>query len=204
MTCREKLAMEHPDRISENYRGGCCSCPSIYGYMRDPEYCGEIMPDDACTRCWDREIFGNETKETKTHMTTNEYQNLALKTEAKKDIDSSAYRLLDYAMRELGLSSNAVETMAKWRLLNAALGIPGEAGEVADIVKKSMFQGHKLDKEHIAKELGDIAWYLALAADAIGYDLETIFQMNIDKLSARYPEGFFKVENSVNRQEGDI
>ena len=137
-------------------------------------------------------------------MTINEYQTLALKTEAEKDINSNAYQLLNYAMRELGLSSNAEETMAKWRILNAALGLPGEAGEVADIIKKVYFQGHTIDREHIAKELGDVAWYLALAADALGFTLEEVFQMNIDKLAARYPDGFFKIENSVNRQEGDI
>jgi NTP pyrophosphatase (non-canonical NTP hydrolase) len=84
-------------------------------------------------------------------------------------------------------------------LLNGVLGLCGEAGEVADIVKKATFQGHELDKEHIAEELGDVSWYLAVAAHAIGYDLGDIFQMNIDKLSKRYPEGFSK-ERSVNRE----
>ena len=53
-------------------------------------------------------------------------------------------------------------------LMNAALGICGEGGEVADLVKKATFQGHALDKEHIAKELGDVAWYIAVGAQAIG------------------------------------
>lgn len=89
------------------------------------------------------------------------------------------------------------------RLLNGLMGLNGEAGEALDELKKHMFQGHWLDKEHIAKELGDVAWYLAVSADAIGFDLETIFQMNIDKLKARYPDGF-EVEKSVNRKEGDV
>lgn len=83
------------------------------------------------------------------------------------------------------------------------MGLNGEAGEAMDILKKVLFQGHKLDREHVALELGDIAWYLALAADAIGYDLETIFQKNIDKLKARYPDGF-ETEKSQNRREDDI
>lgn len=83
------------------------------------------------------------------------------------------------------------------------MGLNGEAGEAVDILKKVLFQGHKLDREHIAFELGDICWYLALAADAIGYDLETIMKMNIDKLYARYPDGF-EVDKSVNRKAGDI
>lgn len=71
-------------------------------------------------------------------------------------------------------------------LLNGLMGLNGEAGEAIDILKKHLFQGHELDTEHMAKELGDVAWYLAVSANAIGYDLETIMQMNVDKLKARY------------------
>ena len=55
----------------------------------------------------------------------------------------------------------------------------------------------------MAKELGDVAWYLAISADAIGYDLETIMQMNINKLIARYPDGFDAM-HSAKRVNGDI
>jgi NTP pyrophosphatase (non-canonical NTP hydrolase) len=88
-------------------------------------------------------------------------------------------------------------------LINGALGLTGEAGEVADIIKKHTMQGHDLDCEHIAKELGDVLWYVAETATAIGYDLETIMQMNIDKLMKRYPEGFSS-ERSQDREEGDV
>ena len=83
------------------------------------------------------------------------------------------------------------------------MGLNGEAGEAMDILKKTLFQGHKLDRRHVALELGDICWYLALAADAIGYDLEDIMMMNVDKLRTRYPDGF-ESDRSVNRKEGDI
>lgn len=89
------------------------------------------------------------------------------------------------------------------RLLNGLMGLNGEAGEAIDILKKNLFQGHDLDTEHMAKELGDVAWYLAISADAIGYDLETILQMNVDKLRARYPKGFDS-ELSQHRVKGDI
>ena len=89
------------------------------------------------------------------------------------------------------------------RLENGLMGLNGEAGEAIDILKKFLFQGHELDKKHLARELGDVAWYLAVTADALGYYLEDIFQMNIDKLKARYPDGFDQ-ERSVNRKEGDI
>ena len=88
-------------------------------------------------------------------------------------------------------------------LLNAALGLCGESGEVADLVKKHRFQGHDLDFDHIAKELGDVAWYLAVGAYAIGFDLESIFRMNKEKLKARYPDGF-SVDRSLHRDKNDV
>jgi NTP pyrophosphatase (non-canonical NTP hydrolase) len=88
-------------------------------------------------------------------------------------------------------------------LLNGLMGLNGEAGEAIDILKKHLFQGHELDTAHMAKELGDVAWYLAVSANAIGYDLETIMQMNVDKLKARYPDGF-DAEHSLHRNQDDI
>lgn len=112
-------------------------------------------------------------------MTINEYQAAALRT-AQRD----------------KLTANEL-------LLNSALGLCGESGEVADIVKKFRFQGHDLDFEHIAKELGDVAWYLAVGAYAIGFDLESIFRMNKEKLEARYPDGF-STDRSLHRDKNDV
>lgn len=75
-------------------------------------------------------------------------------------------------------------------LENGALGLAGEAGEVCDLVKKWMFQGHELERERIVEELGDVLWYIALTARGCGSNLETVARMNIKKLRARYPEGF--------------
>lgn len=88
-------------------------------------------------------------------------------------------------------------------LQNGVMGLCGESGECVDLVKKHLFQGYELDKEHLAKELGDVAWYLAVTAEAIGYDLNTILQMNVKKLRDRYPNGFDE-ERSKHRKEGDI
>lgn len=85
-------------------------------------------------------------------------------------------------------------------LLNGVLGLCGESGEIADSVKKAFFQGHDLNMDAVAKELGDVMWYVAITARAIGYELDTIMQMNVDKLKARYPEGF-EAERSINRKE---
>lgn len=88
-------------------------------------------------------------------------------------------------------------------LLNGIMGLNGEAGECIDILKKYMFQGHELDGEHLAKELGDVLWYITLTSYALGYDIEDILQMNVDKLRARYPDGF-STDLSLHRQENDI
>ena len=86
-------------------------------------------------------------------------------------------------------------------LINGVMGLCGESGEAIDIVKKWLAQGHELDKEKLAKELGDIAWYLAETATALDLDLEDIFQANIDKLKKRYPEGFSSARSITREQE---
>ena len=85
-------------------------------------------------------------------------------------------------------------------LINGVMGLCGESGEAIDIVKKHLAQGHALDTQRLAKELGDVAWYLAETASAIGYELQDILLMNLEKLQKRYPEGF-TVEDSINRHD---
>ena len=111
-------------------------------------------------------------------MTINEYQALAMRTSNK-------------------------ELSPDYHLLNGVLGLCGESGEVADMVKKNWMQGHDLDLDHLAKELGDCLWYIAETATAIGVDMETIMRMNIEKLKARYPDGFSS-DRSQHRKDGDI
>ena len=88
-------------------------------------------------------------------------------------------------------------------LINSVMGLCGESGEAIDIVKKWLAQGHELDRAHLAKELGDVAWYLAEAATALGIPLEDILRANLDKLKARYPEGF-SARKSIERAEDDL
>ena len=83
-------------------------------------------------------------------------------------------------------------------LVNSVLGLCGESGEAADLVKKHMHHGHALEREKLMKELGDVAWYLAEAAAALDADLADILRMNIEKLEKRYPDGFSS-ERSINR-----
>ena len=84
------------------------------------------------------------------------------------------------------------------KIQNALLGLPGEVGELCDHYKKHMHQGHDIDYDHMAEEAGDVLWYLAEIADALGVTLEDIARRNIDKLRDRYPDGF-DPERSINR-----
>jgi NTP pyrophosphatase (non-canonical NTP hydrolase) len=91
-------------------------------------------------------------------------------------------------------------------LLTAAIGMSSENGEFSEIVKKCVFQGKEFNRKeryHMKRELGDILWYLANAATALGYNLDEIMFENIEKLEARYPNGF-EVFRSENRAEGDL
>ena len=108
-------------------------------------------------------------------MTINEYQELAQRT---------ANRTLN----------------AKEKLFNGVMGLCGESGECIDLLKKARFQGHIVTTDKLIEELGDVAWYLAEAASALEMDLEEVLQRNVEKLRARYPEGF-SAEKSINRQE---
>ena len=84
------------------------------------------------------------------------------------------------------------------KILNGALGLAGESGEVADHVKKALFQSHELDTGELIEELGDILWYCAELAEGLGVGLETVMELNVEKLRGRYPDGF-DGERSVNR-----
>lgn len=110
-------------------------------------------------------------------MTGNEYQALAMRTCSCK---------------------NNVGDM----LMHGLFGLCSEAGEVAGVFQK-LYQGHIHDPEHIKKELGDCLWMIAEICEAHDWQLEEVMQANIDKLKARYPEGF-DPEKSLHRKDGDI
>ena len=108
-------------------------------------------------------------------MELNEYQRLAMRTEAT------------YKNQED-------------RLLNGVMGLNGASGETIDIVKKYKYQGHELNIDKLIEELGDVLWYAAETADSVGIPLDIVAQRNIDKLKERFPEGFSK-DKSINRSK---
>lgn len=107
-------------------------------------------------------------------MTLNEYQELAQRT------------------RNVALSPDD-------HLFNGIMGMSGEVGECADIVKKCFYQDGRDIKEKLKDELGDVFWYLVETATAMGWTLEEIARHNIEKLQKRYPDGF-SADKSMNRE----
>lgn len=110
-------------------------------------------------------------------MTGNQYQELAARTIGK---DWSQAKITQHALH----------------------GMVGEIGELHSIYQKK-YQGHNFDETHAKKEIGDLLWFIAEYCTARGWELEEVMQMNIDKLIARYPDGFEEAK-SINRKEGDI
>lgn len=103
--------------------------------------------------------------------------------------------------QKLALTTMNKNLTKKDQLINSVMGLCGEAGEAIDIVKKHLAHGHDLNRGHLIEELGDIAWYLAEAADALDVNLEEVLILNIEKLKRRYPEGFDK-QRSIHRNNG--
>ncbi len=78
-------------------------------------------------------------------------------------------------------------------LCHWALGVVGEGGEIAEKVKR-LIRDHNAtitddQKKEIAKEIGDVLWYLAALADSLGYSLDELAQMNVEKLRSRLERG---------------
>ncbi len=97
-------------------------------------------------------------------------------------------------------STRTMPKKGQQAFINYAFGLTGETGEVVDLLKKTLFHGHKLDQGKLEEELGDVLHYLSGIATLADICLERVAERNIAKLRARYPEGFEKVR-SINRSE---
>ena len=107
-------------------------------------------------------------------------------------------KLNDYQTQALRTRGDA-NMPATDRLLLSALGLGGESGEYVDEIKKHVFHGKPWDHERLAKELGDVLWYLAYAADINGLTLSQLAEMNLAKLRKRYPEGFTEAGSAARK-----
>lgn len=105
--------------------------------------------------------------------------------------------------QEQALRTKNPELSEKEQIINCVMGLNGETGEITDVVKKWLYQGHPLDKKKLVYEMGDLMWYLGNLAKALGVDLDEVGEFNIEKLKLRYPQGF-DAEHSMHRREGDI
>ncbi len=88
------------------------------------------------------------------------------------------------------------------RELHALHGLSGEVGEIHSLYQK-VYQGHEMDEEHLAKEIGDLLWFIAELCTCKGLLFNDIMQLNIDKLKARFPDGF-EADKSLHRKKGDV
>jgi len=107
---------------------------------------------------------------------------------------------MDFAQYQALAARTAGMSQANGRLAVAALGLTGEAGEVAELVKKHLGHGHQLEQGKVVNELGDVLWYVAEVCNALGISLNDVAQVNVAKLERRYPAGF-DPERSRNRSE---
>jgi NTP pyrophosphatase (non-canonical NTP hydrolase) len=101
--------------------------------------------------------------------------------------------------REVKRTTSESVTLSE-ALCVGGLGLTGEAGEVADHLKKHLFHGHTLDRDALCKEMGDVLWYLVFLCNALNISLAEVMDRNATKLRARYPDGWSQ-ERSINRTE---
>lgn len=124
-------------------------------------------------------------------MNGKEYQNLAMRTN-----DGNA----NFRLRQAQVDNIEYDVGG---IFNSCLGLSGEVGEFNNMIKKWVFHEKKIDVEHLKKECGDILWYIAMVCHSFNWNMDEIMQMNIDKLKARYPDGF-DITKSNNRKIDDV
>lgn len=116
-------------------------------------------------------------------MTANTYQELASRTL----LGTPDFEITD------------AQVMISWN----ALGLAGEAGEVADLIKKQIYHQHGLDREALKKELGDVLWYVAALCSDFGLSLDEVMRANIEKLDARFPDGYDASRTTAEHKKGE-
>jgi NTP pyrophosphatase (non-canonical NTP hydrolase) len=140
-------------------------------------------------------------------LNLNVYQKLASRTAANQEmLENFIYSLLDIPtiinftlenkhLSQEDFSGKLVHEILRqlaphWATMIAALGLVGEAGEYAELIKKRYGHNHPVDPDKIKNELGDVQWYLAENARLNNYSLEEVGKSNLEKLLKRYPDKF--------------
>lgn len=124
----------------------------------------------------------------------------------------SVYDMFPEAFKRPPLTLDEYQQLSK-RTMNTALnfeetsrhalhGMASEVGEIHGLFQK-FYQGHEVDAEHVMKEVGDLLWMIAEFCTVHGWSMGAVAQKNVDKLKARYPQGFC-AEQSLHRKEGDV
>ena len=111
-------------------------------------------------------------------MNAADYQKLAMRTNDGNSTERLEDSIYDNDVKDIG------------GVINAALGLSGEVGELNDMIKKSIFHGHEIERSDVVKEIGDICWYVAMMCESTGISMEEVLDTNIEKLKRRYPDGF--------------
>jgi len=87
------------------------------------------------------------------------------------------------------------------RIVNFALGLAGESGEVTELIKKSRFHDQPVSMERLEEELGDVLWYTVALAISFNIPLSRVVRRNVEKLKKRYPNGFSTECRQAESQE---
>ncbi len=102
--------------------------------------------------------------------------------------DMEATGQFNYYQHEASTFAKYPKEGDKPELMYLALGLTGESGEVAEKIKK-FYRDGSLDRDNLAKELGDVLWYLSQIARHISWDLNSIVDLNLSKLHSRKERG---------------
>jgi NTP pyrophosphatase (non-canonical NTP hydrolase) len=139
------------------------------------------------------EILGQTKQEVVNTTFVNIIEKMVYKLEQDK-LKMKMNQYQDLTARTAPHFDDVVEEITAW-----TMGIAGEAGEVADIVKKAVWHKHPWDHQKLAYELGDLMFYISRLSSVIGYSLDEVAVMNQQKLYKRYPNGF-NSNDSINRK----
>ena len=85
--------------------------------------------------------------------------------------------------------------------LHAALGVAGEAGELADCIKKEIIYGKPLDRANLVEELGDLRFYIQATMMLYGISEQEVLQTNANKLSIRYKSLRYSDDAAIGRAD---